>query len=224
MIHAALDASGYIHIHSCHTSPVNLVHVPQTDPEYHIIAKKFNDGWQHPKARPTIQNIFYVAYSGSGLTHLGKFSDYSNKVGNTQMMFHGTKRACTVADNPRNVACCTASDCNLCCILRGSYNMERAKGARMFGPGIYSSLVSSKADIYSMNKNGTMRSRVMIINQVSLGRTKMMFEASHDMQHAPHLFNSVTAATFPEGGKVKYHEAVVYREDAICANAVIVYG
>jgi hypothetical protein len=193
------------------------------------VANAFYEGWQHPKARPTIHNIFYVAYSGSGLTHLGKFSDYwyalikllkyssdrlnSNKVGNTQMMFHGTKRSCTIADNPQKVVCCTASDCNLCCILRGSYNMERAKGgespifslsflylferfssslARMFGPGIYSSLVSSKADIYTKNANGSVRNQVMIINQVSLGRTKMAFEASHDMQHAPHLYNSVS--------------------------------
>jgi len=224
MIHAALDASGYIHLHSCYTSPVNLVHVPPNEQEYKIIANKFYEGWQHPKAKPTIRNIFYVAYSGPGLIHLGKFSDYSNKVGNTQMMFHGTKRACTIADNPQSVVCCKGTDCNLCCILRGSYNMERAKGARMFGPGIYSSLVSSKADIYSSNVNGSMKNRVMIVNQVSLGRTKTMYEASHDMQHAPHLYNSTTAATFPEGGKVRYHEAVVYREDAICANAVVVYG
>ena len=110
------------------------------------VANKFYDGWQHPKTRPTIRNIFYVAYSGAGLTHLGKFSDYryalikllkclnssdwldSNKVGNTQMMFHGTKRSCSIADNPQNVFCCTKSDCSLCSILRGSYNMERAKG------------------------------------------------------------------------------------------------
>ncbi|KAF8808949.1 hypothetical protein BYT27DRAFT_7188486 [Phlegmacium glaucopus] len=224
MIHAALDASGYIHIHSCYTSPVNLVHVAPTEPEYTIIAKKFYEGWKHPKALPSINNIFYVAYSQSGLTHLGKFSDYSNKVGNTQMMFHGTKRACSIGENPKNVVCCTRNDCNLCCILRGSYNIERAKGARMFGPGIYSSLVSSKADIYATNADRYVKNRVMIINQVSLGRTKMMHEASHDMQHAPHLYNSVTAATFPEGGKVNYHEAVVYREDAICANAIIVYA
>ena len=64
--------------------------------------------------------------------------------------------------------------------------------ARMFGPGIYSSLVSSKADIYSKNVNGTVANRVMIVNQVSLGRTKTMYEASHDMQHAPHLYNSVS--------------------------------
>ena len=34
----------------------------------------------------------------------------------------------------------------------------------------------------------------------------------------------VTAATYPQGGKVNYHEAVVYREDAICANAIVVYS
>ena len=62
----------------------------------------------------------------------------------------------------------------------------------MFGPGIYSSLVSSKADIYTTNANGSVRNQVMIVNQVSLGRTKTMFEASHDMQHAPHLYNSVS--------------------------------
>jgi hypothetical protein len=33
----------------------------------------------------------------------------------------------------------------------------------------------------------------------------------------------VTAATCPEGGKVNYQETVVYRDDAICANAIIVY-
>ena len=62
----------------------------------------------------------------------------------------------------------------------------------MFGPGIYSSLVSSKADIYTENLNGSLRNRVMIVNEVSLGRTKTMYEASHDMQHAPHLYNSVS--------------------------------
>ena len=63
---------------------------------------------------------------------------------------------------------------------------------RMFGPGIYSTNVSSKADDYSVGfNNTTVRTRVMIVNHVALGRTKMMYEASHDMQHAPLLFNSV---------------------------------
>ena len=70
--------------------------------------------------------------------------------------------------------------------------MERAKGARMFGPGIYSTLVSSKADDYTSNVDDVrMKTRVMIVNHVALGRSKIMYEASHDMQHAPHLYNSV---------------------------------
>lgn len=101
--------------------------------------------------------------------------------------------------------------------------MERAKGRRMFGPGIYSTSVSSKADDYTSNANDWTKTRIMIVNHVTLGRSKMMYEASHDMQHAPHLYNSVTAATSAEGGKVNYHETVVYRDDAICANAIIVY-
>ncbi|PPQ90488.1 hypothetical protein CVT25_014771, partial [Psilocybe cyanescens] len=187
-------------------------------------AQKFVDGWKHPyKPKPSIKRIFYVAYSSSGLIHLGKFSDYSNKVGNTQMLFHGTRRACKIAETPQIVTSCTLADCSLCHILRGSYDIERAKGARMFGPGIYSTAVSSKADDYTTNAQSSVQTRVMIVNHVALGRSKTMYDASHDMQHAPHLYNSVTAATFPEGGKVNYHEAVVYREDAICANAVIVY-
>lgn len=53
----------------------------------------------------------------------------SNRVGNTQMLFHGTKRLCQVGEAQQNVYCCKQSDCNLCCILRGSYDMERAKGS-----------------------------------------------------------------------------------------------
>ncbi|KAF8955896.1 hypothetical protein BDZ97DRAFT_235246 [Flammula alnicola] len=207
MLHAALDASGCVHLHSCYNAPVNLIHVPSNDPEYHIIAQKFWDGWNHPhKSKPTVKNIFYVAYSSSeALEHLGKFSDYSNKVGNTEMLFHGTQRACRIAESPNDVKSCSLYNCNLCSILKGSYNMERAKGKRI-------------------NVNTTLRNRVMIVNHVALGRSKTMYEASHGMQHAPHMYNSVTAATYPEGGKVNYHEAVVYREDAICANAVVVFA
>ncbi|KAF9035285.1 hypothetical protein BJ165DRAFT_1533777 [Panaeolus papilionaceus] len=225
MIQASLDASGHIHLHSgCFTNPANLVHVGAADPEYVTISSKFFEGWKHPhKTKPVIKHMFYVVYSGTGLAHMSKFSDYSNRVGNTQMMFHGTKRACRIGETPEAVTACNRSDCNICCILRGSYDMEKAKGARMFGPGIYSTKVSSKADDYTGNSDSTLRTSTMIVNHVALGRTKIMHAAAHDMTHAPHMYNSVTAATYPEGGKVNYHEAVVYREDAICANAVIIY-
>lgn len=107
------------------------------------------------------------------------------------MMFHGTRRACRIAESATDITTCSNEDCNLCRILKGSYNMERAKGRRMFGPGIYSTSVSSKADDYTSNANDWAKTRIMIVNHVTLGRSKMMYEASHDMQHAPHLYNSV---------------------------------
>ncbi|KJA22713.1 hypothetical protein HYPSUDRAFT_40822 [Hypholoma sublateritium FD-334 SS-4] len=226
MLHAALDASGRVYLHSCYDASVNLIHVRSDDPEYRIIAQKFLNGWLHPdKPTPTIKRIFYVAYSTEeGLEHLGRFSDYCNRVGNVEMLFHGTRCECRIGETATSVTVCASETCNLCKIIKGSYRMERAKGQRMFGPGIYSTEVSSKADIYADNVGASQNKHVMIVNHVALGRSKMMYEASHDMQHAPPMYNSVTAATYPQGGKVNYHEAVVYREDAICANAIVVYS
>lgn len=62
---------------------------------------------------------------------------------------------------------------------------------RMFGPGIYSTEVSSKADIYADIVGVSQNKHVMIVNHVALGRSKIMYEASHDMQHAPPMYNSV---------------------------------
>ncbi|KAF9474500.1 ADP-ribosylation [Pholiota conissans] len=213
-------------MHSCYDSRVNLIHVPPNDPEYHNISEKFLNGWKHAyKVVPTIKRIFYIAYgTAEGLQHLANFSEYSNRVGNVEMLFHGTQRVCSIGETTDSVTVCTSQECNLCNIVRGSYDMEKAKGKRMFGSGIYSTQVSSKADEYSGNADPYVHTRVMILNQVALGRSKIMYEASHEMQHAPPMYNSVTGATYPEGGKLNYHEAVVYREDAICANAIVVYS
>ena len=73
----------------------NLIHVQPEEDEYKLsgnytvyisftvmtfcfeVATKFRDGWKHPSKRlPVIKRIFYVAYSGPGLIHLAKFSDY----------------------------------------------------------------------------------------------------------------------------------------------------
>ena len=61
---------------------------------------------------------------------------------------------------------------------------------RMFGRGIYLTRVSSKADIYVDNVGASQNKR-MIVNLVALGRSKLMYEESHDMQHAPPMCDSV---------------------------------
>jgi Poly(ADP-ribose) polymerase catalytic domain len=65
----------------------------------------------------------------------------------------------------------------------------------MFGPGVYFTNVSSKADGYSGNTDNKLRTRVMIVNRVALGLSKIMHEASQEMQHAPSLFNSVSGSS-----------------------------
>jgi len=61
----------------------------------------------------------------------------------------------------------------------------------MFGAGVYTSLVSSKADGYCKNVDRTLGTKVMIVNHVALGNTKLAKAADHDMMHAGALYNSV---------------------------------
>lgn len=220
------------------------------DDDYRRISNLFTMAWKHSTPLPTIRHIFYVAHqSADALAHLSRFSNYSNKVGNTQLMFHGTTRSrgCTLRLPPASSSTassladvvgasggkfelCVRGDCNLCSIIRGSYDIEKAKSARMFGTGIYSTNVSSKADIYAragaftpFTYSSTKRLKSVILNHVVLGRTELMLAADQSLQHAPGTHNSVTGATTAQGGVLQYHEAVVYREDAMCASAVIFY-
>ena len=62
----------------------------------------------------------------------------------------------------------------------------------MFGPGIYSTSISSKADDYAgATLTGTNLFKIMILNHVALGKSKTMYDALHEMQHAPPMYNSV---------------------------------
>lgn len=62
---------------------------------------------------------------------------------------------------------------------------------RMFGHGIYTTKVSSKADDYVENTDASENIRLMIVNQVALGCSMIMTEASRDMQDAPSTCDSV---------------------------------
>ncbi|TEB22902.1 hypothetical protein FA13DRAFT_1640556, partial [Coprinellus micaceus] len=138
-----------------------------------------------------------------------------------QPLFHGTTRTCALGSSDNHTKLCHRIDCNLCLILRGSYDIEKAASTGMFGTGIYSTNVSSKADLYASRNRPHLKS--VILNHVVLGRTQLMKAADHSLQHAPDIYNSVTGATGNQGGALAYHEAIVYREDAMCASAVIFY-
>ncbi len=63
---------------------------------------------------------------------------------------------------------------------------------RMFGPGIYSTegVVQGRQSTQT-TWGASQNKQIMIVNHVALGRSKIMYEASHDMQHAPPMYNSV---------------------------------
>jgi len=223
-MHVVVEVSGEANLHLCSNNPDDLVAVETSSKDYSTVRSLFMDNWKHSnKARPTIYKILYVAYSGpDALAHLSRFSSYSNKVGNTQLLFHGTNRLCRAGMLASSMKLCTRSDCSLCNILRGSYDIEKARSRRMFGNGIYSTNVSSKADYYT-TPNSTDGLKCVILNHVVLGRTTLMTTADQSLQHAPDIFNSVTGATKAQGGQLEFHEAIVYREDAMCPCAVILY-
>lgn len=120
------------------------------------VSNLFTMAWKHSTPLPTIRHIFYVAHqSADALAHLSRFSNYSNKVGNTQLMFHGTTRSrgCTLRLPPASSSTassladvvgasggkfelCVRGDCNLCSIIRGSYDIEKAKSGVSFVRGL----------------------------------------------------------------------------------------
>ncbi|KJA19045.1 hypothetical protein HYPSUDRAFT_204955 [Hypholoma sublateritium FD-334 SS-4] len=223
MLYALSDDRYTVYPQSYSITSVNLL---GPEPfEHEIISEKFLKGWLHPdKPTPTIREVFLLGYfTQEGHTYVRNFDNYYNSVGNMKMLFHGTRYECRIGTGAYKNACASET-CNLCKIIKGSYSMEWTKGRGMFGPGIYTTEVSSKADDYVDNASASKNDRIMIVNQVALGRSKIMYEASRNMQAAPPMYDSVTAATYSQGGKVRYHEAIVYQEEAICPIAIVVYS
>ncbi|KAF6744420.1 hypothetical protein DFP72DRAFT_83291 [Ephemerocybe angulata] len=160
------------------------------------VSNIFNNAWKHPKPFPKIHNVFYVAHhSADALAHISRFSNYSNKVGNTQLLFHGTPRTCLIGTtaSPAHTRLCERLDCSLCLILRESYDIEKAKSARMFGTGILLNQTFLPRQICTHPHGGltgraTLKS--VILNHVVLGRTQLMLSADQSLQHAPRHLQS----------------------------------
>ncbi|KAG2018662.1 hypothetical protein CC2G_008074 [Coprinopsis cinerea AmutBmut pab1-1] len=153
-MHIVVDIRGEAKFHLCNNDPDDLVYIPPDTGDWRQISSHFLTTWSHPqKPLPTIHHIFYITHhTPTSLAHLSRFSNYSNKVGNTQLLFHGTPRSptCQLGSTPQSTRLCNQSEnCILCLVLRGSYDIEKAKRGGMFGYGIYSTTVSSKADWYA---------------------------------------------------------------------------
>lgn len=93
----------------------------------------------------------------------------------------------------------------------------------MFGEGIYTTSVSSKADNYAMNHHMHSHLHAMLLCLVFIGKYEEVHEADHDRIAPKEGCQSVKAAIRRDGGAVEYTETVVYNEANVIPIGMIMY-
>ncbi|KAG8914618.1 hypothetical protein FRC00_012014 [Tulasnella sp. 408] len=183
--------------------------------EYEKIADLFEDGWKHPeKSRARIKRIFVVSLPD----HLNEsYQEYKDMLerqngwvgANEQLVFHGTSRECPLGEESYRSTLCESMTCTLCCILKNSFLVSKSGSAgrafKRFGPGIYTSSVSSKADDYTKSP-WLSDDRVIVVARVALGKTSILYQTTQHLTEPPIGYDSV-----------------LYKDEAIRPAYIIVY-
>ncbi|KAJ6462084.1 hypothetical protein C8R45DRAFT_841775, partial [Mycena sanguinolenta] len=137
--------------------------------------------------------------------------------------FHGTKRACYIGEDARHLSPCNRSNCNLCGILRSGFDIKKANPGSMFGSGIYSTEISSKANNYVWNEHIRSKLHAMIMCDIVLGRSQNLYSASNHRSSPDYGYDSIEGMTLGAGGSLHQPETVVYAGEAIMPYLVIMY-
>ncbi|KAJ7915226.1 hypothetical protein B0H13DRAFT_1610790, partial [Mycena leptocephala] len=138
--------------------------------------------------------------------------------------FHGTRRACFIGENDGNLSPCADSDCYLCSILRCGFDVAKADDDCMFGQGIYSSEMSSKADGWTWNHHIRSNLHAMLLCCVVTGESQTLYHPSKGRTSPDSGYDSVEGATKEDGGELNYPETVVYSEESIMPYMLIMYS
>ncbi|KAI8676273.1 hypothetical protein NCS56_00514700 [Fusarium sp. Ph1] len=180
------------------------------------IVKLFDNGWRHPTRTATIQCIYVHKQRAQELVA------YLSR-GEARVLFHGTQRACHVGDPNHPLRVCNNTECRLCGILRDGFKIDRAKLTCMFGPGIYTTDVSSKADNWVMNHHMHSKLHVMLLCAVSVGKSEKLYRADRGRKCPSTGYQSVEGAVIAEGGVLHEPEIVLYSENLVVPFGLIVY-
>ncbi|KAK3946354.1 hypothetical protein QBC46DRAFT_369562 [Diplogelasinospora grovesii] len=182
---------------------------------YEGVKEQFDDAWRHTGRSGDVQAVLLDR----------KYALEASQPG-WRRLFHGTKRACNIGDLGYDLELCNDNGCHLCGILRNSFDIEHAgtEGRQpMFGHGIYTSSVSSKADIYTMNQHIYSPMHAMLLCSVYVGRSEKLFQADHSRTSPSYGYDSVEGVTKSNGGTLDYPETVVYNEASIVPIGLIMY-
>ncbi|KAG8975202.1 hypothetical protein FRB90_009587 [Tulasnella sp. 427] len=186
-------------------------------PEYNAAEYQFTMSWRHvEKRRPPIRHIYKIVLSPDVWE---RYIQYRTRVGNEQLLFHCTSRKCNIGDTGTNTELCSLEGCALCAIMRTSYSVSKARASGMFGVGIYTSSTSSKAAGYAYNHTPSAY-KAMLLNKVAVGRSYFTGVADTGRRTAPPGYNSVCGLP---GDALKHDETIVYDDDAIRPQYLIVY-
>lgn len=209
-----------------------ILPVPQDHTTYWAVADQFTAAWAHPitTKRPEVRMVYrvipapsvwdtYWAYRDR-LEAIGQFSAKGKYPGNERLLWHGTYRACSLGEAGQNVFC-TDSDCSLCSIARGSFNITSARAGRWqrYGLGIYTSSKSSKSDHYAQNKIQSPW-KAMLLNNVLAGSEYTTEQNATHLNGPPQGYHSVYGKP---GGNLNYDELVVYTNHAIRPAYLVMY-
>ncbi|KAG9030064.1 hypothetical protein FRB95_004598 [Tulasnella sp. JGI-2019a] len=213
-----------------------ILPIPLKDPKFNEIVTQFNKSWLHQeKPVPTVRLLYKIIQTDKLMED---YNDYRTKVesegnfartgrsaGNECRRWHGTRRACNIGDDIKNLQLCRANNCALCSIMRKSFQVTltgTAPGRNFsrFGQGIYTSATSSKSDDYSVNLS-TSPYKAMMLTTVVVGRGHKMLQDSTKLQAPPQGYHSVIGE---KGGSLNYDEVVVYHNDAIRPAWLVIYN
>ncbi|KAF8808628.1 ADP-ribosylation [Phlegmacium glaucopus] len=212
-----------------------LVPVSTGDPLYSTLEKKFIRGWKHPdRKKPQLQAIYKILWSDASLKPYNDYRalvasspalpDRSMDPANEQLLFHGTNRYCSLAEDGSRTRLCNLPACHLCSILRNSFDVLKCGTKhkfRRFGTGIYTTSCSSKADDYVLNGDESSKRRVLLASRVVVGNPHKRRQNATNMIEPPCGHHSVVGEP---GIDLNYEETVVYNNDAIRPAFLIVYG
>lgn len=93
----------------------------------------------------------------------------------------------------------------------------------MFGPGIYTTDVSSKADNWVMNHHMHSKLHVMLPCAVSVGKSEKLYSADYERKGPSTGYQSVEGAVIAEGGVLHEPEIFLYSENLVVPFGMIVY-
>jgi len=123
------------------------------------------------------------------LEYYGQFAAQGKLSGNERVVWHGTRRACSLGETGRTTPCMIPR-CSLCSIIRGSLDPDRSTpilppGSGRLGTGIYTSTKSSR---YINSRHYRDESDADLRDSMPVGPTTTPVTTKAFRRHGRHCF------------------------------------